>query len=358
MRKLLFTLIACALSTGLQAADHGVLRIKGKLQGFGDAVVVTMMTDMRTGTTDTIALKKGKINCSIPLSQPVTLYLRALKAGGSPGRPASPQRPGGPRASIKLIGVPGETLQLNGSLTDYSIGGSQFYQQYAEMEALLKPFGGREGRAQREEALMAFAKNHPDYEPTVAYLESINPQQWDNYLDMLSAEVREGRMKPLYQPLYDMIKAQMERQQRAAQLQAPGLEVKDFTLEDINGQPLSLSSLRGKYVVLDFWGSWCGWCIKGLPEMKKYYEKYKDRMEILGVDCNDTKEKWKDAVAKHQIPWLHVYNKKDENDVTRQFGITGYPTKIIIDPQGRIARSVIGESPAFYTYLDELFSQP
>jgi len=63
-------------------------------------------------------------------------------------------------------------------------------------------------------------------------------------------------------------------------------------------------------------------------------------------------------VAKHQIPWLHVYNKKDENDVTRQFGITGYPTKIIIDPQGRIARSVIGESPAFYTYLDELFSQP
>ena len=58
MRKLLFTLIACALSTGLQAADHGVLRIKGKLQGFGDAVVVTMMTDMRTGTTDTIALKR------------------------------------------------------------------------------------------------------------------------------------------------------------------------------------------------------------------------------------------------------------------------------------------------------------
>jgi len=89
--------------------------------------------------------------------------------------------------------------------------------------------------------------------------------------------------------------------------------------------------------------------------MKKYYEKYKGKFEILGIDCNDTEEKWKKAVEDNRLPWLHVYNKKDDKDVTKIFDITGYPTKIIIDPEGKIARSIIGESPAFYTYLDELF---
>ena len=90
-----------------------------------------------------------------------------------------------------------------------------------------------------------------------------------------------------------------------------GLPAPDFTLNDLNGQPLALSSLRGKYVVLDFWGSWCGWCIKGIPDMKKYYEKYKGKLEILGIDCRDTEEKWKAAVEKHELPWLHVRNAGD-----------------------------------------------
>lgn len=133
-----------------------------------------------------------------------------------------------------------------------------------------------------------------------------------------------------------------------------GVTAPDFTLKDLQGKDLTLSSLRGKYVVLDFWGSWCGWCIKGIPDMKKYYEKYKDRMEILGVDCNDTEEKWKAAVEKHELPWLHVRNT-DETDITVKYGIQGYPTKIVIDPEGKVAKIVVGEDPAFYKYLDELF---
>ena len=57
----------------------------------------------------------------------------------------------------------------------------------------------------------------------------------------------------------------------ASQSIAEGQMAPDFTLKDLQGNDLSLSSLRGKYVVLDFWGSWCGWCIKGIPDMKKYY---------------------------------------------------------------------------------------
>ena len=134
-----------------------------------------------------------------------------------------------------------------------------------------------------------------------------------------------------------------------------GTMAPDFTLKDINGEELTLSSLRGKYVVLDFWGSWCGWCIKGIPDMKKYYEKYKGKMEILGIDCRDTEEKWKAAVAKYELPWLHVRNE-GEPDVSLLYAVQGYPTKIVIDPEGKIAKIVVGESPAFYEYLDELFN--
>ena len=135
-----------------------------------------------------------------------------------------------------------------------------------------------------------------------------------------------------------------------------GVPAKDFTLNDINGNPLSLSALRGKYVILDFWGSWCGWCIKGIPDMKAYYNKYKDRLEILGIDCNDSETAWKSAVDKYEIPWLHVYNPSTST-LTDDYNITGYPTKIIIDPNGNINKVVVGEDPAFYDYLDQLLGK-
>ena len=132
-------------------------------------------------------------------------------------------------------------------------------------------------------------------------------------------------------------------------------EAPDFTLNDLNGKPLTLSSLRGKYVILDFWGSWCGWCIKGIPQMKEYYQKYAGKFEILGIDCNDPEEKWKAAVEKYELPWLHVYNPRGDSKVLEQYDIQGFPTKIIVGPDGKIVKTIIGEDPAFYTFLDELF---
>ena len=141
---------------------------------------------------------------------------------------------------------------------------------------------------------------------------------------------------------------------RVEQEDTDAMMAPDFTLEDIYGMPLTLSSFRGTYVVLDFWGSWCPWCIKGIPEMKNYYKKYSGKFEIIGIDCNDPVEKWKAAVANYDMPWKHVYNPKGSR-LAQQYGVQGYPTKIIIDPQGRVDKVVVGEDPAFYKYLDELF---
>lgn len=130
----------------------------------------------------------------------------------------------------------------------------------------------------------------------------------------------------------------------------------NFTLNDINGKPLTLNSLHGRWVVIDFWGSWCGWCIKGIPKMKEYYAKYNDKLEILAVDCNDTVEKWKAAVKEYELPWLHVYNDKNDesHNVLPLYHVRGFPTKVIINPEGKIARIILGEDPTFYDFLDEV----
>ena len=128
----------------------------------------------------------------------------------------------------------------------------------------------------------------------------------------------------------------------------------DFTLNDISGNPLTLSSLRGKYVILDFWGSWCPWCIKGFPQMKEYYRKYSGKFEILGIDCNDPEQNWKAAVERYELPWLHVYNPRD-SELLEQYDIQGFPTKVIVGPKGEVIKIIIGEDPAFYTLLDKLF---
>ena len=73
------------------------------------------------------------------------------------------------------------------------------------------------------------------------------------------------------------------------------------------------------------------------------------------MDCNDTVDKWRQAVLKYQIPWLHVYCDKDKGDNPMElYAVRGFPTKIVIDPEGKIAKIVVGEAPAFYDYLDEV----
>ena len=132
----------------------------------------------------------------------------------------------------------------------------------------------------------------------------------------------------------------------------------DFELPNLEGKPTKLSSLRGKYVIIDFWGAWCIWCVRGIPNMKEAYNKYKDQMEILGVDCRDTEDKWKAAVKEHELPWKQVRCPDDQfRSLVEKYSIEGFPTKVIVDPKGKLVKVIVGEDPSFYTFLDQLFSK-
>ena len=134
----------------------------------------------------------------------------------------------------------------------------------------------------------------------------------------------------------------------------------DFTLPDPEGKNISLSSLRGHYVIIDFWASWCGPCLAEAPNVKAIYEKHhKDGLEILGVSLDEEKsrDKWVEAIKKNGLNWHQVSSLKGwDCPVAKSFNVTGIPRMFILDPEGKIiAQDLRGEDLA--AKIDEIYAK-
>ncbi len=120
----------------------------------------------------------------------------------------------------------------------------------------------------------------------------------------------------------------------------------EITMPDTEGNPFSLSSLRGKYVLVDFWASWCGPCRGENPNVVNAYKKYSSKnFTILGVSLDKKKEAWIDAIKTDGLTWKHISDLKHwDSDAQKLYQFEGIPYNVLIDPQGKIlAVSLRGE---------------
>ncbi len=205
------------------------------------------------------------------------------------------------------------------------------------------------------EITMRYVKENPSSQLAGFYAQDAKYEDKVAVIDGLDPKVRAGVFKYVIE--YSYIRAKKyELTQEAKVNMVEGKPAPAFTLKNEKGEDVSLSDFRGKWVVIDFWGTWCGWCIKGFPDMKEAYEKHKgDKFEIIGIACKDTQEKWLAGLEEYQLPWVNLINQEALNeDVSVKYAVEGYPTKIIINPEGEIAKIVVGEDPIFYTELEKL----
>ncbi len=119
---------------------------------------------------------------------------------------------------------------------------------------------------------------------------------------------------------------------------AIGQQAPDFTLSDPEGNPVSLSSLNGNYVLIDFWASWCGPCRRENPNVVQLYNEYSSKgFEILGVSLDEDREKWVQAINDDQLTWRHVSDlRRWGSEAGKLYGVNSIPHTVLIDPDGII----------------------
>lgn len=314
-------------------------------------------------TSDSAEIQNGKFTINVPFEKPfmVLMYAEYTIKNSSMYTPYGLliDRPGVINIDNIDLAKGMETGKVTGleSAVLFRTFNNEQGEQYKKVSDALKEKFGKYWVEEKDPQYEAFEKERNDLSKKHVgkFVEQFIVRHPDSYVSVMALS---GSGRSLFtleeqEALYSKLSKKLQQSEdgkdiidfiEGSRSSSVGSYVKDFTLNTPAEKPLSFSSFKGKYVIIDFWASWCGPCKQSFPHMKEVYKSYKsDQFEIYSISIDKNKTAWLKAVEEQQFPWVQTLDTK--NIAHKGFAVTGVPTTYLIDPTGKILLKEVGFDP-------------
>lgn len=340
----------------------GSLKITGEIAGMDTGRLEFLYPVADSSHSDTVLVKGGKFEYAFELKEPTNMIFRKLGTRGE---------------EVSFFADPGKVTitGYNDSMWTSKVTGGPtqtlFVQADEKFREIMKPIQGLAGAynaAQQSQNVTEMERIQQEYTVMQARLQDSAKSYAKDFvfanrnniiaayfsLVYLNEPGKEDFMKSVYDTLTPAVKksffgTKMGELISSMSKTSIGVVAPDFTQNDPTGKPVSLSSLRGQYVLVDFWASWCQPCRQENPNIVSAYNTYKDKgFTILGVSLDQDSTAWKKAIADDKLTWNHVSDLKYwENAAAKTYGIRSIPASFLLDKEGKIiAKDLRGEALA------------
>jgi peroxiredoxin len=363
MKRLLLVLVLSPLLIIAQVKPKGFL-IEGKLDGFADGTQIQLFKNGEGVAMVSAKLLKGKFTLIGNVAEPVLSYL--VIGEGNANKPAELF------LENSIISVKGNKAQpgkyeISGSAShkDFEAFVSKFLPIAQQLNSLANTINQTMPGAERDSLMATYTTAQQGIQQQIDKFITDKPRSPVSAF-VLNATYQFNEDPILLEQRFNKLDVSIKKSETGKQLEeviaenkigAVGTQALDFTQPDTTGTPVSLSSFRGKYVLVDFWASWCGPCRQENPNVVESFNKFSAKnFTVLGVslDRPGQKEKWVNAIKEDNLTWTHISDLQFwSNTVAQLYHIKGIPQNFLVDPEGKIvAKNLRG--PALEAKLCEL----